>query len=497
VAASDPVPHELREREKELAALHGFAAYLRDDSLPPERVLGKVIALLPAALQFPEDAAARVTYGDRVQATPGWRETPWCLRAAFGTNDGMRGTLEVAYLREFPAAAEGPFLAEERRLLDSLARLVADGIDRRKTEERFRLFVGTGRIRLFEWNVPKDHYTWPGIPGKDAVREEGALGLTREEVDRAIHPDDLPGLRSRMDAALADPERDDILDEYRAALVPGNYSWRQLTARIVRGPDGRAERVLGISVDISEKKALETRLRETQKMEALGRLAGGVAHDFNNLLAVMIAGAELASSHVPESNPARRHLLQIENAGFTAAALVKQILAFGRRQELRPRKVDLRTVVEEMDGMLSSLLEKRVRLRREFAPDAPAAMVDPVQFQQVVLNLCVNARDAMPRGGTLTLRVRGETAGAPREDGTRDAPRKWATFEVEDTGTGMPPELLHRIFEPFFTTKAEGKGTGLGLATVHGIVKQSEGFLEVESEVGRGTLFRVRFPVAP
>ena len=240
----------------------------------------------------------------------------------------------------------------------------------------------------------------------------------------------------------------------------------------------------------------DEQLHHAQKMEAIGRLAGGVAHDFNNLLAVMLAGAELAAIKLPENDPARQQLQEVTKAGFTAAALVKQILAFGRRQELRPRRVDLRKVVQEMDGMLASLLEKRVELRREFAPNAPDAMVDPVQFQQVVLNLCVNARDAMPKGGALTLRVRGDTAGAPREDGTRDDPRPWATFEVEDTGTGMPPELLHRIFEPFFTTKAEGKGTGLGLATVHGIVKQSEGFLEVESEVGRGTLFRARFPVA-
>jgi two-component system cell cycle sensor histidine kinase/response regulator CckA len=145
--------------------------------------------------------------------------------------------------------------------------------------------------------------------------------------------------------------------------------------------------------------------------------------------------------------------------------------------------------------MIGPLLGSRVSLKLEPRADAPPAVVDPTQFQQVLLNLCVNARDAMPRGGKITVRVRGTRCGAPQADGRASEPRDWATLEVEDTGVGMSPRVSEQIFEPFFTTKAEDKGTGLGLATVHGIVTQSGGFLEVESEVGRGTLFRVHFPV--
>jgi signal transduction histidine kinase len=320
--------------------------------------------------------------------------------------------------------------------------------------------------------------------------------MTREEVDRGIHPDDLPGLRRRVDAALADPRQKEISAEYRSAMPQQKHTWRQLTARVIRGADGRAQRVLGITVDISAQKTLEIQVRETQKMEALGRLAGGIAHDFGNILGVILGYTDLAARKIPESEPARKYVVEVGKAGRSGAALVQQILAFARRQELSPRRVDLRTTIGDMDGMLASLLGKRIEVRRDFASDTPAAMVDPNQFLRVVLNLCVNARDAMPEGGTITLRTRTASAGAPREDGSREDARDWVAFEVEDTGTGMLPEVRDRIFEPFFTTKAEGKGTGLGLATVHGIVKQSGGFLEVESEVGRGTLFRTLFPVA-
>jgi len=486
--------HDLRERVKELTALHGAASLLQDESLPSAEVLRRVALLLPPAFQFPADCAARVVHGEVAHATAGWKATPWLLRSPFGTSDGETGVVEVVYLRELPASAEGPFLAEERHLLDSLAEMVAVSLDRRKTVERLRLFVGTGRIRLFEWDVLRDRYCWPGIPGSGPDGSPGRRVMSREEVDRSIFPDDLPGLRRRVDAALSDPGREEIAEEYRSTVAHGIYTWRQLTARVIRGADGRAERVLGITVDISAQKALESRLRETQKMEALGRLAGGVAHDFNNILNAILGFAELAAGEIPESEPARGYVEEVGKAGRTGAALVRQILAFGRRQELRPRRVDLREAVADMDGMLKSLLTGRVELRREFAPDAPAALVDPNQFQQVVLNLCVNARDAMPEGGALTLRTRRSTAGAPRPDGSREAAREWAAFEVEDTGTGIPPEVLERIFEPFFTTKAEGKGTGLGLATVHGIVSASAGAVYMDSAPGRGTTFRIYFP---
>ena len=202
VAASGRLLHDLEERVKELTALHGAASFLQDDSIPAEEGLGRIAALLPPAFQFPGDCAARVVHAGGSHPTPGWTETPWRLRSAFRTSDGESGLVEVVYLKEFPAASEGPFLVEERRLLDSLAEMIATSLDRRRTEDRLRLFVGTGRIRLFEWDVVRDRYTWPGIPGPGSVGEAGPLAMTREEVDRGIHPDDLPGLRRRVDAAL-------------------------------------------------------------------------------------------------------------------------------------------------------------------------------------------------------------------------------------------------------------------------------------------------------
>jgi signal transduction histidine kinase len=254
--------------------------------------------------------------------------------------------------------------------------------------------------------------------------------------------------------------------------------------------------MLGYSTDINDQRTLQDRLRQVEKMEALGRLAGGITHDFSNVLVAVNGFGQLALDHLPPGHPARPHVDEIMKASQTAQHLVRQIVAFSRRQELSPRRIDLRAAVGEWDGMIRRLLGSRFDFRIDPSSNAPAVYADPGQLFQVVLNLSINARDAMPDGGTISLRTAGRRAKAPHEGPAAEV-REWALIEIRDTGTGMPPEVLRHVFEPFYTTKTEGNGTGLGLATVHGIVTQSGGFLEVESEVGEGTLFRIHLPTAP
>jgi two-component system cell cycle sensor histidine kinase/response regulator CckA len=240
---------------------------------------------------------------------------------------------------------------------------------------------------------------------------------------------------------------------------------------------------------------LEAQLAQAQKLRAVGELAGGIAHDFNNLLTVIAGAAEAILDRAEADGQTQKDARQIQAAAARGAALVRQLLAFGRPQTPQPRAVAVDEAIDDLFAMLHRLLGGRVRLELDLQAPGRMVRVDPTQFDQVLANLAVNARDAMPAGGTLTLRSRDVTLVQPLTYG-RDTipPGRYVAIEVRDTGVGIPPDLLGRIFDPFFTTRQEEGGSGLGLSTAHGIVRQSGGLLAVESKQGQGTVFRVHLP---
>src|SRR5690606_9841305 len=261
--------------------------------------------------------------------------------------------------------------------------------------------------------------------------------------------------------------------------------------------DGRCTHQAGASHDVTERRELEAQMRHAQKMESVGQLAGGIAHDFNNLLTIINGMADLLLEQARQSNSGlEQDLREIRDAGERAAALTRQLLAFSRRQILQPEIIDLDATVANMGSMLRRLLGEDVELVIHLG-GGTTVKADRGQVEQVIANLAVNARDAMPDGGTLTIETSTTSldADALRAHGVTATPGRYVVMTVRDTGTGMDERTKRRIFEPFFTTKEPGRGTGLGLSTVYGIVSQSGGFVTVESEVGRGSCFAVHLPL--
>jgi two-component system, cell cycle sensor histidine kinase and response regulator CckA len=258
--------------------------------------------------------------------------------------------------------------------------------------------------------------------------------------------------------------------------------------------EGHWVRTWGITRDVTERVQLEAQLRNAQQMEAIGRLAGGVAHDFNNILSIIMGHGELLLRAPGFDDKARNGIEQIQRAADRAASLTQQLLAFSRKQVLQPAVLDLNEAVSDVQKMLSRVIGEDIELIASLHPSLMPVKADPGQVEQVLMNLAINARDAMPQGGRLTMETSNLQLSAEQGRDLDIPAGHYAMLKVTDTGHGMDAATLPHIFEPFFTTKPMGKGTGLGLSTVYGIVKQSGGSIQVESELGRGTVFRVYLP---
>jgi PAS domain S-box-containing protein len=499
--------HDLRERIKEATAIHEAATLILDDRLGIEGILQRIAALAPPAMQYPDVAVARASYGGLSAATPGFVEPAphrmAMLSAPIRTRDGVAGALEIVYIEDRPMAAEGPFLVEERRLVDSLAEMISATLDRRvsdvaleRSNQYLKLAQSAACIGVWDWDLKADRVTWSEELEEIAGIGKGSFPGTPAYFRSLVHPEDRALIDLAMRSAIDDPSRHDHFEaEFRLGR-PDN-TWRAIASsgRIFRDPDGTASRMLGMAHDITGLRDLERRLHESQKMDALGRLAGGVAHDFNNLLTVIRGYSDFLGATLPPDDERHADVAEIMGAADRAAALTRQLLAFSRQRVVAPRVVDPNVIVAGMQKLLERLIGADIEFRVNLTAPTARVRIDPAQLEQVLLNLVVNARDAMPEGGTLSVDI-GSTHVDERMtwDRIELAPGSYVVISVSDSGTGMTEETKARLFEPFFTTKEPGHGTGLGLSTVYGIVKQSSGVIWVYTEPGHGSTFRVYLP---
>jgi two-component system cell cycle sensor histidine kinase/response regulator CckA len=400
--------------------------------------------------------------------------------ASHGTEAGADGFLPAPY--------------DPMRLVSQVAQL----IERKRadhainqSEERYRDIVENALDMIYSHDLSGKYLTVNG-----AV--ERITGYTPEESLAMNMTDTIaPGYVEKAQEMIRRKLAGEKITAYGLEIIAkdGRRVAVEVNTRLVY-QDGEVIAVQGIARDVTERRQIEEQLRQAQKMEAIGQLAGGIAHDFNNLLTVITGYSELSLRRLPAEDHLRRHILEIKKAGNRATSLTRQLLAFSRKQVLKPHILGLNSVVANMEEMVRRLIGEHIELRTALAADLGNVRADPGQIEQVIMNLVVNARDAMPHGGNLIIETKDVMLG---EGYTKQhisvRPGPYVMIAISDTGDGMDQETQAHIFEPFFTTKESGKGTGLGLSTVYGIVKQSGGNVWVYSEVGRGTTFKIYLPL--
>jgi PAS domain S-box-containing protein len=451
------------------------------------------------------DGRAEVVHFSSAEGDRGgglWEETALangfssCVALPVAAQDGGLGVL-VIYAHEADA-----FQDNELAVLSEVALDLGFGLDalttrRDEADALEELGELRGRARAIFDHLPHATLVWRGGEGRLTLIDlnEAALKLLAGEVPvrRGSQASALAGAIPELEADLARclAERGPIRREVECMLPGAPDSLRMSLTYGLIPPD----LVLLHMQDITRERRTEAQLLASERLEAVGRLAGGVAHDFNNLLSVILTSAEFALTQVGPSDPIREDLEQVQAAGQKAAGLTKQLLAFGRRQMLEPQVTDLNRVIAGLGDMVRRVLGADIELEVRPGPDLGSVMADAGQLERVLINLCLNARDAMPRGGKLTV----ETANAELDAGHAGSAftvrrGRYVCLSVSDTGAGMGPEVRDRAFEPFFTTKGGGHGTGLGLASVYGIIKQSDGYIWVYSEIGQGTTFKIYLP---
>jgi two-component system cell cycle sensor histidine kinase/response regulator CckA len=364
-----------------------------------------------------------------------------------------------------------------------------------ESEERYRILAENARdIVSLRDGAGRTLYL---SPSGRALLGYSAEALDATPLEELVHPDDVPKMRGARTEVTRPGGPDVATATYRARRGDGEWIWIETLYRRMPAADGGTPGILSSSRDITERKVLEAQVLQSQKLEAIGRLAGGVAHDFNNLLTAIVGGVEAVQETLPAAHPGHLYLGEVSFASERAAALTRQLLTFSRHQVVQPVLLDLNLVLADTDRLLRRVIGEDIELLTNVTDGLPLVRVDQGQIGQVLLNLAVNARDAMPGGGRLTIETRPVELDAEyAKTHAGVVPGPYVLLAVTDTGTGIAPEVADHLFEPFFTTKEVGRGTGLGLATCFGIVTEAGGHIWYYTEPGAGTTFKVYLPQA-
>jgi len=365
----------------------------------------------------------------------------------------------------------------------------------RAAEERMRFALEAANVGIWDINYATGVLQSSEALDRQYGLQPGTFAGTFEAFIELVHPDDRALVVQAFKNATT-TSGTDFTVQHRAIWPDGTMRWLRGAGRMVLGAHGEPARAVGVSLDVTERHALEAQYLQAQKMEAIGQLASGVAHDFNNLLTVILGFTGFVAADTTLDARHAKDLGEVVKAAERAAALTRQLLAFSRQQVLQTAPLDVNLLLTNMNGMVGRLIGEHITISLALAPHLSLVLADRGQLEQVVMNLVVNARDAMPGGGLLTIETRDvelENSSFHQETVMRG---QYVLLGVSDTGIGMTKETQRRLFEPFFTTKEAGKGTGLGLSTTYGIVKQSNGYIWVYSELNRGTTFKVYLPRA-
>ncbi len=489
----------LRERMKELECLFSVDRALRGADSDWPLAMSEVLRAIPKGFLYPDRVAARLRVDEEMHEGPGFRTTRWRLVEPVRAGRTEIGEVEVCLVIGPDSNSTDPFLPEERPLLRAVADRVGDAFRSRWAEEELRRREAYFRALAERSGAAIAVTDQEGVVRYASEEIRDILGLTAAALEGA----NLVELLSR--------EGDDQVTETYHEVLDDPGEVRRIDVRW-RRPEGE-ERFLDLALrnllevspvegivftlrDLTERKNLEDQLFRAQKMEAIGKLAGGLAHDFNNLFTVIRGYSEMMREDLPEDSSLLDDLDEILGEVQRASELIQQLLAFSREQILMERILDLGALVEEMEPALRKMLSERIELRIDTGDRPWWVRLDAARMRQVVANLATNAEEAIGGIGTVTLRFADRVLSEAEAEALPWQAQAGAYVELsmEDTGRGMPEDMLDRIFDPFFTTKPAGEGAGLGLSTAYGIVKQSGGHVLVESEPGRGSRFRILLP---
>jgi PAS domain S-box-containing protein len=384
-----------------------------------------------------------------------------------------------------------------QRASSELERL-AEEKQRHLSEQKLRMALEAARMGTWEWDIKRGQIQLSPRAAKLYGITQAHPRISTEIYLGFVHPADRPTVQKILLDCLGGISEEFTFAHRREVASEDSPKWVELRGQVAKDKNGVPVSLVGTVTDISRRKELESQLLHAQKMEAMGRLAGGVAHDFNNLLTVIMSSGDLLAEEVRELDPRfQPPLLELieplQHAADRGASLTRQLLAFAHRQVTAPRLIELDRVLNDIARLLQRVLGEDIMLVVELAPELPPVYIDTNQFEQVLLNLAVNSRDAMPSGGVLSIKSRAAT---PDEFPLASDHEQWLMVEITDTGTGMEEEVCAQAFEPFFTTKGSGKGTGLGLATSRSIIDQFDGSIWLESTPGAGTTCSILLPAA-